>query len=367
MKINFSDENESYSQGNYDSLDFENLNYPDFLMKPMFNMDLCIEKRYFDEVHDPYVLKAMKIRRKYSDIFKYFDALDIYDEYIEHLLEKYPSMKSIRKGIKEGYIEDFLPPMPVLKKSKTNMTLLKTGIRPSRRVYEVDDSTQLRSILSKPIELTTNDLEMKRSLMSKKEKKAVRVGTGKLNERDRINSLYTKTAFNPGYDVIKDFFTDEYVIANGGKIEERSFLETVSRMYEASIMTEADEAALDQEKYYVSSGKARNAKDQNLIELYKFMAAEGYDVRNHINNSGMDRKAIKLISSKAGIVEPMTKRELKKFKKKNKKLMQAQQRRLQSDNKLRSLLQNSRDEFGKKLQDESFLDFTFDEFMGGNK
>lgn len=364
MKINSGNNNTLFSSRQDISLDEIDLNFPKFLTTPMFNMNACIENNYFDSVTDPEVLKASKIRRKYSDIFKWYDAMDIYNEYIEYLLTKYPSLKSIKKGIKEGYIEEFMPPEPVLKKSKDNVAMLSLGVRPSRKTYEYEIDSMVDKLLDREVKVTGLDIDIKKSQMGRKMRKAVSSSGDMLVERKRKENLYSKAAYNPGYDIIKDFYIDEYRFDSKGNVTEKSLLETISEYYVESNMSEIDEAVLELDKQYFRNNRIQNNKELNTIELYKVLASEGYDAQTQLTNSGMKKDAIKLISSKAGLSVPLTKKGLRKLKKKQRRRNQMLENRRQNDEKLSRLLYNSKNALREDLKDnDQIFDFTFDTFM----
>lgn len=338
--------------------------FPKFLTTPMFNKSCCEHDRYFEEIKDQKVKLVMGIKRRYNNINKYYEAMDIYDSYMDYLLEKYPSMKSIKKAIKCGYMEDYVPPRPILKKTKDNKLLLSSGVRPSKKVFNFDLTNLFNEIKTKDVTLVGNDLEASSKHINKKTREALKYSGSELLKEIRKNSLYSKAYNNPGYDVMKDYYNEllNTNISKTGKTSEKSLTEKILELQEYEEMTDVERRLYELDGYHAENGKFVTNKSTELIELYKTLQEEGFDVQSHLKNSGMKKESIKMIRKKVGgLNQPMTKKELKRFKKRQKKEKIIMENRRKGDAQLTKYLTSNRiNALDNDI--DSVLDFTFETF-----
>ena len=339
-------------------------NFPQFLTTPMFNMTCCENDKYFKKVTDSRVKMVMGIKRRYNNIFKYYEAMDIYDSYMDYLLEKYPSMKSIKRAIKCGYMEDYVPPKPILKKTKENKALLSSGIRPSKKTFNYDLSNMFIDINNEEIKVKTKDLMSSSEHLKKKTKDALNYSGSELLKEIRKSSLYSKAYQNAGFDVIKEYYNDLFgsSMSKTGKIQEKPLSQKIKDQEEYDDMTDIERSIYEMDGYQSYHGRFVSNKQIELIELYKTLQKEGYDVANQLKNSGMKKESIKMVSKKIGLNQPMTKKELKKFKKRQKKERIHLENRRKGDKALTRFLTSNRiNPMDNDL--DSVLDFTFENFM----
>jgi len=72
--------------------------------------------------------KVKKIRRKYQNWFDYLDAVNLYDEYVTNLKEKYGGEAKFKLAMLLGQVREYLPNYPKLRKSKRNRYYRKNKI-----------------------------------------------------------------------------------------------------------------------------------------------------------------------------------------------------------------------------------------------
>ena len=112
--------------------------FPDMLFNPMINeFEGDIGRSYwtdFDESNE-LIDRAMNIGGVIKDYRKYLDELEIWEEYMDLLAEKYGSIELVEKGAEVGTIAEFVPRKPILKKTKRNKALLRAGVVPSRKLF----------------------------------------------------------------------------------------------------------------------------------------------------------------------------------------------------------------------------------------
>lgn len=68
------------------------------------------------------------IKRKYTNYFDWLDAIDIYNQYTNQLLEKYNGEEGIRLAYLLSQFDDYIPVKPKLRKTKRNKILLRDKV-----------------------------------------------------------------------------------------------------------------------------------------------------------------------------------------------------------------------------------------------
>ena len=110
---------------------------PDFVYK---NEDYLSEVNDFgDEYHQPDEEKivindddlfaAVKgLKRRYRDIDEYFDAMNVFNTYIDNLVEIYGGKKRFKLAIQLGLVKEYIPVVPVLRKTKANKPYIEKNL-----------------------------------------------------------------------------------------------------------------------------------------------------------------------------------------------------------------------------------------------
>ena len=174
--------------------------YPDYLFAPLTN-DFGIDYYNLGTIEDPMVSKARNLRRKYSNYFAYIDALEVYNDYKQYLIDKYGSWGVVKASMKIGTIDDFIPAKPKLKSKKINKEMLRSGITPSRKIYDIDQSIIHDSISYLPADdVSPFDTEK----LPKDIRKMLKSSAKKVQQTARANSLYNRYGRDRGTDIIID-------------------------------------------------------------------------------------------------------------------------------------------------------------------
>ena len=99
---------------------------------------------YGDSYHDPelaqsdggsFMENVRTIKRKYTNYFDWLDAVQVYNEYTEQLIEKYGgSFQALQLAWLTKQFEDYIPVKPQLRKTRRNRILLRDRVteRPSK-------------------------------------------------------------------------------------------------------------------------------------------------------------------------------------------------------------------------------------------
>ena len=84
------------------------------------------------------------LKGRYRDIIKFNEALLIYNEYMEHLADKYGNADILKKMVKNGLVDDYVPRKPRLKNTKTLKYLYKHKIivSPSTTNYKIKNNEE---------------------------------------------------------------------------------------------------------------------------------------------------------------------------------------------------------------------------------
>lgn len=318
--------------------------FPDFLFSPLFN---DFDDHYYERAMsmNPKIQAVMNLRRKYSNYFDYLDALNIYEAYIDEMIEKYGSKGLYISSVELGLCEDIIPIKPKLKNKRVNREFLRSGIIPSRKMYdpEVDFVALAREIFPGANGDNVDERDSE-APPDKKTAKILKRVSEQIAGRNRRKNLYSSLGHNHGSELIVEFlnaassgYYDKGVTSfrNGRK-------ETVSEL----IREERKEELIPVElrgldtapKSIIQNGILVNAQESAQIELLKELYNIGIDLTG--NSRSMSKKAIKMVRRELGIYEtgPMTPKQLRKYKKRMKREQEKLDKRRDYDQMLNETL-----------------------------
>lgn len=339
----------------------DNSIFPEFLFKPI-TTDLAVEDSYFEIVNDELLHRIKNVRRRYNNPYKYLDSMDIYDEYMEGIYEKYGNKKVLARCIKHGYVREYIPDQPKLRKNKSNNAIIKHGIIPSREItpFDPDVLPQTQNSKSDNIEMV-NYTELKD--MPKYLKRAIKESDQRLIVNSRRKSLYNTGHNNPGFDIITEIMNDLYntSVGKAGNIETTGLADRYKAYDKALNQTEIDRYHDEMETSVIVNGVYRKKKDMELVELYKSLNDMGFDVAANLKSSGMKKESIRMITNKIGIMKngPATKKDKKKFAKKAKQEQQRMTNKRKGNDILNDMLLNNR-VVNFDDDDDGLMSFTYD-------
>ena len=323
--------------------------YPDFLFNPLFNdFDDDYYQRSFAD--DELSSMVKKLRRRYANFFDWADAMDIYNEYMDKLVEKYGSMRVIENSLKAGLLEDDLPAKPRLKNTKKNRQFSKTGVIPSRKLNFSDPSKDEMLVIARQAfpnqygeDISEEDMFKK---LPKKLRKEVREMQLELAGAERKRNLYRSVGNNSGTDFIVEYLNQAKrgIYDSSGnyknEFDNMSLIEMVEEDEKRALIPEEILEYSEYDPTEIVGSRLVKRSENMRLEIYKELYQEGIDIFGHFGKK-MDKKSVKLIRSHVGATEPMTKKEMKKLKKKTKRERRNVERRRDSNELLeRTLLGN---------------------------
>jgi len=329
--------------------------FPEYLFNPMIN---DFGEDYYSKgvSNDPLIMKAKSIRRKYSNYFDYIDAINLYNEYIELLIDKYGSWSLIKNSYKVGMLDEILPPRPRLKKNRKNKEYLRAGVIPSRKYNEaVDNDIDILKIAREtfPNEFgkdITEDAAFEKP--GKESRKILKKMKEEISAKTRRKNLYSTVGNNRGTDFIIEYFNQ---VNRGGYSEDGIYKEkSISEIYKEAedsllIPDELMDDALMSNTPIIVNGRYVKRAEVAQIELLKELYENGIDLIGAKSKS-MDRTAVKLLRRQLGAYDggPMTKKELKKWKKKSKDEKRRLERQSDADSSLERILLKNKISFANK-------------------
>ena len=328
--------------------------YPEWLFKPVFN---DFDDNYYQQSFVDSSLKAsiMKLKRRYNDVFQYLDAMEIYNEYMDKMVEKYGSMRVIHNAMTVGLLEDPIPSKPKLKQNKKNMAMLRSGNIPTRKIpefhVESDDIIAIARQLY-PIDKAAEE-EIEENLRrnpTKEEKKQFQKIREKVESKSRRRNMYRSNASNAGTDFIVEYLNQVKKGSYGTSGEDvfhqkrRSILDIEEEIiHEKTTRPELLELeGLNRYEEVIRGSRLVNGAAQLKTDVYKILYQEGYDIFGKFNKGGMKKESVKMVRSELGISAPLTKKQMKKMKKMAKREKAKIQKKADASSALENVLLNNK-------------------------
>lgn len=335
--------------------------FPDFLFNPIFN-DFDDDYYRKSMAKDDLTTSIKKLRRRYTNFFDYADAMEIYNEYMESLVNKYGGMKVIKNALKVDAMPDPVPTKPKLKNNRKNREFLRSGIMPSRQitVNPVMDEEILAIARQAFPEATGENVseDQNSEKLPKDLKKRISKMSETMSGKTRKQNLYRSVGNNSGTDFIVEYlnqakrgvydhsgtYTGDANMSISEIIKEQERIEnTIPELLEDELANQTE----------ILHGRLVRRKDFMRIQIYKELFGEGIDVIGNFGRS-MDKRAVKMIRSEIGDTEPASKKELKKIKKRAKKEREMIEKRKDSDRLLEQTLIGNKFSFATDGNNISF-------------
>lgn len=302
--------------------------FPDMLFNPMINeFDDNIGQAYwtdFDESNEM-IDRAMNIGGLIKDYRRYLDELEIWEEYMEILAEKYGSVELVERGAEIGTIPEFVPRKPVLKKTKRNKALFREGVIPSRKLINPTFEGYFEFV--KP-DIDPEWKEISEDAMfekvDKNTKKILRKYANKMLVRDRLNQYTTDSRKSEVFRQINEIYAS---LNKGGyrKDQNTDFISLKQLKKERKKMELTPDHLLDAQ--YDVSMLGINMYGSTLIDtakrrqmqLIRDLIDAGYDPYRFGSNGEITKNEIKFVLSKMGSEVPENVKNGKLWKKMEKK------------------------------------------------
>lgn len=335
--------------------------FPEFLFEPMvneFESDNYIERAVYE---DNELTQSVKmLRRKYNNIYDYYDALDVYRNYKEYLSDKYGNWKIAKNGILDGVLPDYLPAKPKLKNNKKNRILLEAKILPSRKdediaisYYDLDDT------INKMFPQTSDDIDdtvVYKFKTNKKLQKAIDREMGVRDKKYRKAHIYNTSGASDALDAIINFMNNRGNLSSYDESGKHVELDSVSayqkEMHRDDFVDPALlEARMESEfdnRSYISNGTLRNKAYENQMQILEVMMKNGVDITD-IASRSMDKRAVRMLKSKIdnSTDHPLSRKEIRKMNKKKRKEYQKNLKKMTKEAELRELLLKNKMPFSR--------------------
>lgn len=360
-----------------------NENFPSFLLEPVQNTFTDSESKlgvsYIDmglgKVHVENGAEIMQsingLRNRYKDYFEYMDALATWQRYYDFVEETYGSFEFFASLVEEGVAALPLRLKPKFKNAKKNRHLLEIDVPISRidRSQGISDEefAKICSEIPDQIEIYEDYFEYIETMAEfnkAAEEKLMRDNRVKgFRKTSSVNATSSDTA-------IMEYLSGGYSTTNrSGIVRDRPLCDDIEAFHEYDGLSEdlkQDAMGLRNRVYtdlnlgvLMSTGQT-----QDDIEVYTALNAAGFDVGAILDDTTMDKKAVKLIkNSIPGLDTNVSAKKAKKMKKKRKKMEKELYDQMAANESVRGILTKNRIEFNAE---DNMISFTAKDLFGNN-
>lgn len=364
-----------------------NENFPDFIWSPNQNdfsdeyhkdrhqyLEIGIGK-YKIENGGEIVNSVKKLKNRYKDYFEYVDALTLWERYYDYIEDTFGSFEAFGEMYDAQVTTIPYKRKPKLKNAKKNKHLLEIDVPISRINREEgltdEEIAEVASEMPDQIEVYEDYLEYVNLLY-----KANRKQEFKMQRDNRIHNLRKKSSVSAGtpeMSAIMEYLSDgNSVVTNFGATNlNRPLCDDIEAFHEYDGLNEdlkADAMGLRRNKIYTDPNYhiiVESGQSQDDVDVYSALYAAGFEVSAMLNDSNMERKAVKMITRSIGIEEDISEKKMKKLKKKRRKQEKKLYEALQSDEEVRAVLTKNRVSFDPT---ENMISFTLkDVFEEGRR
>lgn len=341
--------------------------FPELLFHPMCNNFGDIYFTQDPEDYDSEAVKydarftrsnLMRARSKIKRLDRYLEAVSLYDDYMAYLINKYGGIEFLKAYIEAGDCTDYIPQeRPTLKKNSPYLKALKGGIMPSIIPTTVDPTIfnehiqyLLEDVVPRPIGEAEPDPMFGETKPTKAEAKVLDARTNRLARQKRVQSLFKdKFGVSSGLDFVDHWYANlGATTIDMGKAEENSGLSLVERardLQDRAYMTEAEKIEEDMRisgtLYYTGHIIKDRLKEMNDEFIVALQQEAGVDVMGTLGR-GMNKQRRKAIRARLGESMTMSKKEIKKAKKRGEKMATAAKKKNAGFKQIRDILLNNK-------------------------
>ena len=300
--------------------------FPSFLFNPVFN---DFDDDYYSKsmAKNELITMVKKLRRRYSNFFDWVDAMEVYDEYMAMLADKYGGMRVVKNAVKVDALPEPFPSKPKLKNTRKNRQYLRAGVMPSRKidVEPLTDEEMLAVARQAFPGLTGEDVneEDSQKKLPKDMKKRVEKMQEVMAGRNRKKNMYRSVGNNSGTDFIVEYLNQAKrgVYDHSGNYKGDDSMSVIDIVKEEERIANTLPEFLEDEmknQTEIVNGRLVKRRDYEKIQIYKELFGEGIDIIGNFGKS-MSKQAVKMVRSQIGDTEPASKKEMKKIEKRTKK------------------------------------------------
>ena len=344
--------------------------WPDWLFKPIHN---DFGTNYYTQsfAEDELTTTVKRLKRRYNNFFEYVDAMDVYNEYMDRMVEKYGSMRTIQNNIEADVMDDPIPSKPKLKNNRKNRQFLRSGAVPSRKNPDTRYTNEEMLAIARQAfpglmgnDITLDEVDKKPSKSTMRRLSEVQTT---LERRERRSKLYRTAGSSSGTDFIVAYLDQAKrgrFNVHGESDSTRNITDIIKEInHEERTLPELLEDERNHTITPIVGHRLVRASDQAKTEILKELHLAGYDIFHGFGSKGMNKQSVKMLRSELGASAPLTKKELKKIKKRNKKEAARIQRRADADAVLeRTLLGNK---INSKRNANGDISFTLSDLYNG--
>lgn len=324
--------------------------WPDWLFNPSFN---DFNDNYYCQsfAEDETTTMIKKLKHRYNNFFEWIDAMAIYNEYMNRMIDKYGSIRVIKNALEVDMMDDPIPSKPKLKNNRKNRQFLQSGTIPSRRDPEITISEDEMLVIARqafPGQMGDDiDEDLSNEKLPKETRKRLKEIQKVIDGEERRRNMYRSVGNNSGTDFITAYLNNALkgVYDSSGRPTKNNDESLIDIVKEMERVENTRPELLESESMYkttVVGNRLVRQADLQRTEVYKELYQEGFDILHSLGRSGLDKKSVKMIRSQIGASEPMTKKELKKMKKRAKKDQARIQSRADASNLLEKTLLGNR-------------------------
>lgn len=241
--------------------------YPKWLFNILINdfdddywYDLNTKNAEFEEAF----LKLRSLKRRYSNINKWKEAVAIYDEYIDVIIDYNGGELAIQSMFNADEIPEGWVPRPKLK-SKKNRRLLSIGC--SEAKYTSEDIAKINEVAFKETEgRKFVDIENCLGTIKGSLKKVVESTIEHTESKERIRHMHRAME---AFDVLSSYYKDK-------EVEEESSAKTLSEIFMESVNEEVEKARYDGREPVYNVGTGDYVFKSNVIVNKASSAALDY-------------------------------------------------------------------------------------------
>ena len=269
-----------------------------------------------------------KLKRRYKNYYDWLDALEIWEEYYEYIEGYYGNFEIFKEMAAEGTNEFPYKERPKLKHAKRNKFLVEMT-EPISRINKAEalpreDLKEIVQDFPYQIEIYEDyyeSLEIAEEINANQQRQIAQEYRLKNYLREKKSSSYFE---NNKTSAIMDYFTTGSTEGLLDRVMPKPLSEDVAAMhqydgYEPELRDELmgirRKIKISLDNPDIEEFNEQMDKDYDALDVYSYMAANGWDVGGLIDDSGMDETSVEMFHRKIPQLIEDDSHDVKKMKK----------------------------------------------------